>query len=241
MALPVVATPEHTISLYSYKQPITFRPFLVKEEKLLLMALESRQSDVMATAMKQIIKSCIIAPKDINVDILPIFDIEYLFLNLRVRSVGEVLELNLSHPTSECEAKTPYKLNLSDITIEEQANHNAKIMITDDIGVMMRYPGLREMTEFEKADEKNTNKIFKLLCDSILNIFDKEEVYERGTHSDKEFEDFLNSLNQDQFSRVLEFYQTMPKLAHTVEWTCETCGKKDSLRLEGMQSFFLYV
>jgi len=232
MTLPSISTPEFSTKIPSTGEEIKYRPFLVKEEKILLMALEGGETSEINDAVKKILNSCIV--NEIDVDKLSTFDVEYLFLQLRGKSVGEVVELTVTHPTGDCTHKTDIEINIDSIKIKNLDNEK-KIMLTEDVGVMMRYPTMQEMMKISN-DQSETDTLFNLITMSVDYVFDMENVYSDFT--DKEIEDWINTLSQNQFKKVVEFFQNMPKLEYDLEWVCEKCGEKDSVKLEGLQSFF---
>ena len=241
MALPKLVVPEYDIDLKSIDQPIKYRPFLVKEEKILLMALETQDQGAMADAMKRIIKNCVIDPTNLKVDQLPMFDVELLFLNIRARSVSDVIKLNMKHTEEEnleCKGEQEVEINIDKIELEYPEDHTTKIMLTDDVGVEMRYPTFKSVGIMDKI-VNNTDATYKLITSSIKLIFDEDATYERNTHTDKEFEDFVASLNTLQFQKLVTFFQEMPSLKHEVVWTCPLCKKSETTTVAGLQNFFL--
>lgn len=232
MALPSISTPEFQTTIPSTGEKITYRPFLVKEEKILLMALEGNDTNEISDAVQKILKSCIIS--DVDVDKLSTFDVEYLFLQLRGKSVGEVIELTITHPDGECQHRTDVSVKIDDIVLSNLDNET-KIMMNDEVGVKMKYTTMRETLNLG-SDLSETETLFKLITMSIDFVFDQENVYSDFTP--QEIEDWINTLNQTQFKKIVDFFQGMPKLEHEVKWTCEKCGQEDSIKLEGLQSFF---
>ena len=245
MALPVLNAPTHELTLTSTGETIQFRPFLVKEEKLLLMALESGNDSEMMKAMKQIISSCVI--NEIDVEKLPLFDIQYLFLNIRSQSVGETVTLRFKHPEEknskgdDCKHIQEIEINISSLKPEPLEGHSKKIEFADDIGVIMQYPGLEmyeRIIKFESEDANTTDAIFKIMIDNIEMIYQGEEVFYKDDHSEEELYTFLESLNTQQFNKLRDFFQTMPYLRHEFEYTCEKCGCKEKVFLSGIEDFF---
>jgi hypothetical protein len=231
MALPSISTPEFITQIPSTGEEIKYRPFLVKEEKILLMAMEGGDANEMSTAMLNILKGCILS--DIDVNKLATFDIEYLFLTLRSKSVGEVVTLNVKHTTeTECRHMTEIKVNIDDIKVQGEIS-DGKIMLTDIVGIKLRYPKMSDLNTVTTADSES---LFKMIRRCIEYIFDGESVYSDFT--EKELEEWVDGLNQSQFGMITKFFENLPKLTHTVEWTCEQCKEKDSIKLEGLQSFF---
>lgn len=237
MALPKIVAPEFETTIPSTNQQIKFRPFLVKEEKLLFMASATDNTKDMANAIVRILENCVITDLDINS--LASFDIEYLFLQLRAKSVGEVISLQMKHidPESECKHVHGVEVPLEDIKVSESEGHTSVLQMTDKIGIQMRYPGVSEITEVEHLmDAEDTEAMFKYAIQGIESVFEGEEVYDQFT--EKELMEFVDSLSTTQFEKIIGFYDTMPKLRHTIEWTCSECEKTEKMELEGLASFF---
>ena len=231
MALPSIGTPEFQTIIPSTGENITYRPFLVKEEKILLMAMEGGDAVEMSNAMLNILKSCILS--EVDVEKLATFDVEYLFLTLRGKSVGEVVTLNINHTIeTECKHLTEMKLNIDDIKVQGDIS-DGKIMLTEDVGIKLRYPQMTDLYDVNTADSES---LFKMVRKCIEYIYDKEDVYSDFT--EEELETWVDGLNQTQFKMITKFFEDAPKLTHTIEWTCEQCKEKDSIKLEGLQSFF---
>jgi hypothetical protein len=232
MALPNIATPEFKTSIPSTGEEIVYRPFLVKEEKLLLMAMEGNDESEITSAVMKILDNCILSDVDMNT--LATFDIEYLFLKLRSKSVGEVIELKVAHVIeTDCKHTTDVNVNVDDITVVGEIS-DGKIMLTDDVGVKMSYPTLGQINNLALT---NTEDLFKLIISCIDFIFDADDVY--NEFKEDELMSWLETLNQSQFKKISDFFENMPKLSTTVDWTCEKCGEKDSIKIEGLQSFFI--
>ena len=233
MSLPQLVSPEFTTEIPSTKQKIKFRPFLVKEEKILLMASEGNDPAEMQRAVKSILSNCILTK--INVSNLATFDLEYLFLKLRGKSVGEEIELLMKHSSkSECKHQTTVKMNLDDIKIVGKVS-DGKIMLDDKIGVKLKYPTFDEVAKMSE-NQSNTEIIYKTMAMLIEYVYTEEEVYNDFT--DEEMEEWITKLNQKQFAKITDFLADMPKLSQKVEWTCSKCGEKDTVVLEGLQAFF---
>jgi len=242
MALPKIAVMKHELTLPSSGEKITFRPFLVKEEKILMMALQSGEAKDMVRGLKEIIVNCV--EKDIKVSSLPPFDLEYIFLQLRARSVGDVIPIKYSIPTEMCkddkkECTFEKELNLDDITVQKDKNHKDLIDLTDDIKVKMKYPDMEAaatMTGVEGVEM--VNKTFDLIGQCIEYIMDGEEMHNLSDYTKKEADDFLNSLSTQNFKEIQTFFDTMPKLKHEITAKCKVCGKENKRVLEGMGDFF---
>ena len=243
MTLPLLTTPTYDLTLTSIGQEIKYRPFLVKEEKLLLIAMEGGEQKDIFTAVKAILKACILT-EDVDIDKLPQFDIEYLFLNIRAKSVGEIIELRISH-TDETNSKgdkcahiEEVNVNIDDIKINGNDKMDPRIKITDTIGVILTYPTL-EILNSMKEQKSQVSTIFELVLKCVDQIWDAQNVYEAKDHTEEELLAFLESLNKDQFSKISEFFENMPKLKHKVTYTCSACGTEETLEVEGLQSFFV--
>lgn len=231
MALPNMAVPTFKTKIPSTGKTIEYRPFLVREEKILLMALEGGSVDEMAEATKKILQSCILS--DINVDDLATFDIEYLFLQLRGKSVGEMIDLLVGHTgESDCQHKTEVEINIDNIKVEG-IKKDKTIQLTNEIGVKVRYPSMKDV---EQLDDSNEGP-FRVIASCIEVVYDNENVYDDFTH--EEMESWLETLNKSQFAKISDFFTNIPKLQYKVEWTCPECKKKDSFIIEGLASFFM--
>ena len=238
MPLPKIATPTYSLELPSTGKPINYRPFLVKEEKLLVIALESEDNKQITTAIKAVIKACVLT-KGIKVEALPTFDIEYLFLNIRGKSVGEELEVNIICPDDK-ETTVPTTINLDDIQIKKDDNHTNQIKLDDNIMMEMKYPSLNEFIKnnFDFDEKNQMEQSFELIGSCVDKIYTKEESYAASDCTKKEMNDFLESMNSSQFKKIEEFFTTMPKLSHTIEVTNPKTKKKSEVVLEGLASFF---
>ena len=238
MPLPKISTPTYELELPSTGTTIKYRPFLVKEEKVLLIALESEDNKQITNAIKAVIKNCI-QTKGIKVETLPTFDIEYLFLNIRGKSVGEEIEVNLICPDDETtEVKT--KINIDDIKIEKNDKHSNQIKIDDNIMMEMKYPSLDEFIKnnFDFQQGNQMEQSFELIGSCIDKIFTEEEVWVVADCTKKEINEFLESMNSSQFKDIETFFETMPKLKHTVTITNPNTKKENEIILEGLASFF---
>ena len=238
MALPKLNVPVYEAILPSTEKVIKYRPFLVKEEKLLFTAQESGEEAVLP-AVKQIIKNCV--QGELDIDNMPLFDIEYLFLRLRAKSVGEEVTLGLKPwgcPQNNgelCEFTTEVSVNLEEIKCVKDKKHTSKIMLDDKIGIMMKYPDISQMNMGESENDAMGMKIIK---NSINMIFTEEETHERGSFTEKELDDFVDSLNTKQLDNIRNFFETMPTLKHTVKYKCGTCKEEKETTVQGLQSFF---
>ena len=238
MGLPKLATPIYEIKLHSQDKEIKYRPFLVKEEKLLLMAMESKEEQTMLSAIKTIINNCLEEGSVVDIDKLPLFDLEYWFLHLRAKSVGEDIELNFTCQSEECQHQTEYHLNINDVGLQIDPNHDPLIKLTDDIYVKMKYPSVKEFSLYGGQDQA-TDSIFQLIAQCMESIIQGEEVYETKLQSKKEVDEFILSLNQTQFKQIVEFFNTMPTLRHVINFNCEACQTQNIHVVQGVENFFL--
>ena len=241
MALPKMNVPVYEAILPSTESVIKYRPFLVKEEKILMTAMEAGDNTTMQTAVNQIITNCV--QEKINVDNLPTFDIEYLFLRLRAKSVGEEVTVGLQPwgcPQNEgelCKFTTEVKINLEEVKVVKDKEHTNKIMLNDDVGIMMEYPNLDVMKKFKKNSSESEMGM-KLIKDSIKMIFTEEETHEKDSFTEEELDEFIESLTSDQFVKLRQFFDTMPQLKHVAKYTCNTCGEEKETTIQGLESFF---
>ena len=233
MTLPVINTPTYELVVPSTKDTLVYRPFLVKEEKILLMAMEEENETQLNRALKQVVNNCTF--QKVKVDKLPLFDLEYIFLRIRAKSVGEVAKLQLLCE-DDGETYVPVEIDLESIEVEFQKDHNTKIDITDDIGIVMSYPTF-EYLDFN-VDESDVNKIFDMIGSSIHQIFEGETVYEKTDFNKKELKTFLESLTSEQFKKVQNFFETMPRLRHTLEIENPKTKVTNTVVLEGLNAFF---
>ena len=233
MNLPVLNTPNHEMAIPSTGEKVTYRPFLVKEQKILMMAQESADESNMIRAIGDIVKSCTFGKIDRPHD-MPTFDLEYMFLMIRAKSVGSDIELKVTCP-DDAETVVDHKINLDDIKVKHTEGHTNQVMLTDDIGVEMRYPTMDMVRGFALDNAKQTELSFELIRNTIKTVFDKEQVYDEM--SAKDLDNFIEQMNTEQFEKISNFYETMPKLSHTVKVTNPNTGVESDIKLEGLQSF----
>jgi hypothetical protein len=231
MALPSLGTPEFHTTIPSTGQEITYRPFLVKEEKILLMAMEGEDEREIQHAILGILEDCIIT--DVDVNKLAVFDIEYLFLKLRGKSVGEMIDLKIGHAESNCDHKTEVSINIDDIVVQGDIT-DGKVQLTDEIGAKLRYPTIADATRY---DSGSPDGMFKMIASCVEFIYDQENVYQDFTVD--EMVEWLGGLNQSAFQKVTAFFENLPKLSHDITWTCKKCGENETVKLEGLNSFFM--
>jgi len=237
MALPIISVPEFEDIIPSTGQPITFRPFLVKEEKILYMALEGNNTNDTINAVTKALQNCIISPVDIDVNKLASFDVEYLFLKLRSKSVGEVIELKLSHKNVEgCNHIYETDIRIDDIVPPIPTN-DKNIMIDQHYGVRMKYPSINLAKSLKNGVTPTASDTFSIIAKSIELIYDDSNVYDDFT--EQEMLEWVESLSEGQFRKITQFFDTLPKLSHTVEWVCPVCKQKDTVVIEGLQNFFM--
>ncbi len=238
MPLPKIATPTYELELPSTGEVVTYRPFLVKEEKVLVIALESEDTKQITNAIKAVLKNCVLT-KGIKVEKLPTFDIEYLFLNIRGKSVGEELDVNVICPDDE-KTTVQVSIDLDDIQVIKNDDHDNKIKLDDNLMMELKYPSLDQFIKnnFE-FDEKNAMaQSFELIATCIDKIYTEDEVWASADCTKKELNEFLESMNSSQFKGIETFFETMPKLSHTIEVTNPTTKVKREVVLEGLASFF---
>ena len=239
MPLPKISTPTYELELPSTGKPVKYRPFLVKEEKLLVLALESEDTKQITNAIKAVIKSCILT-KGIKVENLPTFDIEYLFLNIRGKSVGEELDVNIICP-DDGETEVPVKINLDDIEVQKNEEHTNQIKLDDSLMMELKYPSLDQFIK-SNFDFKETNQMdqsFALIASCIDKIYSEDEVWATADCTKKEVNEFLESMNSSQFKEIEKFFDTMPKLSHTIKVINPKTKVKSDVVLEGLASFFV--
>jgi hypothetical protein len=246
MLLPKVEHPVFEIYIKSLNKKVKFRPFLVKEEKVLLIAKESKDSDEIRNAIKQIITNC--AVESIDTDALPLFDIEMIFLMLRARSVGEAVKLafNCQNPVGTdangdpifCNTDTDYVMDLSKVSYQESPECNNTVMISDTVGIRLHYPSLAMNIKFDK-DEEAYNFLLKMVIQNIEYIFDKESVYKPEDLKEEDLIEFLGSLTLENMSQIQKFFSTIPKVILEDKVTCKKCGFEHTMKTEDLLSFFI--
>ena len=238
MPLPTIVTPTYELELPSTGKKVKYRPFLVKEEKLLVLALESEDTKQITTGIRTVLKNCI-QTRGVKVESLPTFDIEYLFLNIRGKSVGEEIEVNLISPDDE-ETQVPVTINIDDIKIQKNKDHTNKVKLDAQLVMEMKYPSLDEFIKnnFDFNDTVGMDQSFELIASCIDKIYNEEEVWSAADCTKKEMKDFLEQMNSLQFKEIETFFNTMPKLSHTVTFTNPKTKVENNVVLEGLSSFF---
>ena len=242
MSLPKINTPEYTLNVPSTDEEITYRPFLVKEEKVLLIAQETGTEKSIYQAIKNLIKNCCFGKVD--VDKLPMFDIEYIFLQIRAKSVGETTTLEVTCPDDE-ETKVKVEVDLTTLKVEMDEKHSPRIQLTDDIGLLMQYPTLASILAMGIEEDVNVpstsasiNKMFGMMQDCMYQIWQGEETFDAMDYSNKDKKDFLESLNHTQFEKIQNFFDTMPTVKYVTEVTNPKTKVTSEVTIEGMNSFF---
>lgn len=242
--LPKIDVPIHEVKLISTGKPVRFRPFLVKEQKLFLMASESEDPKEIVTVIRQVLKNCVL--DEIDIDNLPTFDLEYLFMHLRARSVEEVVDLrykcnNLikdeAGEEKKCTGVVEFKLNLLEVEPSKDPNHINKIEITENLGICLKYPTFEMIQKYEDANENEI--ISKILADCVDYIYDKEQIYRAKDSTREELEEFIDNLQQKDLEKIKKFFDTMPELKKNIHFKCPKCSYEEDITLKGMQSFFV--
>lgn len=238
MPLPKISTPSYELELPSTGETVQYRPFLVKEEKLLVIALESDNTKQITTAIKSVIKNCVLT-KGVKVEDLPTFDIEYLFLNIRGKSVGEDIEVSITCPDDN-ETTVQVHINLDDIQVEKFDDHSDKIKLDDSIMMQMKYPSLEQFIKnnFDINQKNAMDQSFDLIASCVDKIFTEEEVWTTADCTKKEMNDFLEQMNSSQFKEIEKFFETMPKLSHKIKVKNPKTKVESEVVLEGLASFF---
>ena len=238
MPLPKISTPTYQLELPSTGKTIKYRPFLVREEKLLVIALESEDTTQITTAIKDVIKNCI-QSRGVEVETLPTFDIEFLFLNIRAKSVGEEIEVNIICPDDET-TTVPVTINVDDIQVQKDKAHTNKIKIDDSLMMEMKYPSLDQFikSNFDFTDGNQMEQSFDLISSCVDKIYNEEEAWDSSDVTKSEIIEFLEQMNSSQFKEIEKFFETMPKLAHTIKVKNPNTKVTNSVTLEGLSSFF---
>ena len=241
MPLPKINTPTYELTLPSNRKKVKYRPFLVREEKILVLALESEDQKQITDAIIQIIGDCLIT-KNVDVTKLPTFDIEYLFLNVRSKSVGETVEVNVTCP-DDGKTKVETSINIDDIKVVKDKDHKLIVQLDDKYSMKLKYPSLDQFIEnnfdFEMAaPNESVSAAMSMLSSCIDMIYDEEESWDASESTKEELDEFIDQLNTKQFQQVEEFFRTMPKLSHTLKVTNPQTGVESEVILEGLASFF---
>jgi hypothetical protein len=240
MALPVMSTPTYNLVIPSTKKSVKYRPFLVKEEKSILIAQQSEDIVVMVDTLKDVIRSCIL--DKVDPDSLSTFDLEYIFTQIRAKSVGEIIELffpcDVDHGEQNDKAKVKISIDLTKIEVEFPEEHTNKIDLFGEVGIMMKYPTIEIMSKLEKTNSDDLDNIFDIVADCIELIYEGDKIHYAKEQKKEELLEFLYNLNSEQFVKVQNFFATLPRIKKDVEYNCPICGLHHKKTLEGMQSFF---
>ena len=236
MALPKIDVPIYELELPSTGQKIKYRPFLVKEEKVLLMAAESDDARDRVLAIRQILNNCCLT-EGVDIDELASFDLEYYFIQLRARSAGETLDMVYTCQSEKCEGTTPFEINLTDIKVIKSEEVNNKIKLSDKIGVVLKYPKLDTISELVNITD-DVDTTIKMISECIDYIYDDEEIYNRKDTEEEELIQWVEGLSQEHFQAIEAFFERMPKIKYTTTIACNKCNEKQEIEIEGLQSFF---
>lgn len=246
--LPKIDVPIYELDLPLSKKKVKFRPFLVKEEKILMMAMESDTDDSTMIAIKQIITNCCLSD-NVDIETLPITDLEYFFLNLRARSVGETVDLQYkcnnkvkdeeSGEEKDCGNVVKLEVNVLDIKPEISESHTTKIVLSPKMGIVMKYPSFKMVEDNVKVEGGEIEKLMNILLNCIESVYTEDSIFYAKDISKEELSDFVESLTRDQFTKVQEFFDTMPKIKKELDFTCKKCGYHENIKVEGLQSFFV--
>jgi len=240
MPLPTIETPTYELNLPSTGKKIKYRPFLVKEEKILIIALDSRDQNEITNSVKDVLKKCVLT-RGVKIDDLPTFDIEYIFLNIRAKSIGEDIKLVVTCPDDK-KTEVPVTIYVDEIKVVKSKDHKRDISLDKNLILRMKYPSLNQFIQsnFETKDESQTtvDKTFQLIADCMDTVYTEEEAWESTDYSPNERLSFIEQLNSKQFKEVERFFATMPKLSHTIEVTNPNTKKKSKVVLEGLADFF---
>lgn len=230
MNLPTLETPTYTLNLPSTGEKIKYRPFLVKEYKNLLTAVDSDNEEILRI-VTELVDVCTF--NKLKIENLANFDIEYLFLNIRAKSIGETSKLSMA--CTNCQHSVDFEVDITKLEVKKDPSHSKKIMITDNMGVEMRYPKFEEMLEI--YENFKSDKIVELICNCIDNVYTEEKIYDDFTK--EEVVEWVNGFSKAQFDKVENFFLTMPKVTRHIEENCPNCGHKNEVDLEGLQNFFV--
>ena len=238
MALPQLNTVNYDMVIPSTGQQVKYRPFVVREEKVLLTSLESGDAQQITNAMRDIVEVCTF--KEVNVKQLAMFDLEYIFLKLRAKSVGENADIVVKCTDENCKADNAVRVNLDLVELKGDPKAESTIQLTDSVGVSIKYPTVERTEEVMKGikAENQIDLILGLMVASIDSIYDAEKVYPSTDSTPQELMDFIESLNKEQFNKFETFFEQFPKLKEEIEFTCEKCGKENTRTLEGLNDFF---
>ena len=237
MALPKLEHPTYELEIPSTGKKIKYRPFVVKEEKVLLLALQSDDAESIQDAVRNLLTACI-QTRGVKIDELATFDLEYIFLQIRAASVGEMIEMQVTC-LDDGETRVTTQINLHNVKVIKPEGHTNKIMLDDKVGVIMKYPGFDRFVEGSIIEKNVTSDdVFEILADSIDQMFDADTVYDSSTTTRKEKIEFVEKFTNEQFEKIQKFFETAPKLSHTFSVVNPKTGEKSEYTIEGLQSFF---
>ena len=240
MALPLSVSPIFSMTIPSTDKVVKYRPFVIRDEKALLIAQQSEDPNVMIDTLKDVIKSCL--KDNVDIDTLATFDLEYMFTQIRAKSVGETIDLifpcDNDHGADNEKAKTKITFDLTEIKVDKPAGHNKKIELFGDVGVVMQYPTINVIRRIQESQGTNLNEIFGVVVDCVDYIYEGDEIYYSKEQKREELLQFLENLTSDQFSKIQQFFDTMPRIKQDVNYTCSICKKQHHKVLEGLASFF---
>ena len=236
MPLPKISTPTYELKIPSSGKLINYRPFLVKEEKILIIAMESQSDKEITRAVKDVLSSCILT-KDVKLDDLSTFDIEYLFLNIRGKSVGESVEVLVTCPDDN-KTKVPVQVNLDEIQVQVNKDHQRDIQLDGNLSMRMKYPSMGEFIKSNFNVDMKVNDTFDLVCSCIEQVYSEEESWSASDCTKEEMNEFLDQLNSNQFKEIEKFFETMPKLTNTLKVKNPNTNVENSIKLEGLSAFF---
>jgi hypothetical protein len=234
MALPVLNAAKYKTIVPSLKKEVEYRPYLVKEEKILMVALESQDQTQILTAIKDVISSCVY--DDLDVNKLTMFDLEALFLKLRSKSVGETTEVKAA--CEHCETENKRVIKFEDIQMPVMEKKNSTIKLTDDVGVTLSFPRVGDIEKHDSDKLDSIDGIMEILIDCIDSIYDADDVYSAKDTKREELRDFVDSLNSDQFAKLTNYFENLPALKYNLKFKCDKCGEDNNIELKGLQSFF---
>lgn len=230
--LPKLSVPKYKIKIPSTSEEIEFRPFLVKEEKILIIAMEQGEDKDKLNAIQEIVSECTFGK--VSGDETPLFDIEYLFLNLRAKSKGEIV--NVSYKCPECGEATEFEIDLTKIQCKKPKKNSNKVLLDGDIGIAFKYPSIKSL-ENVNTQEKDTNQIFSMITNSIDYIYDKEQIYKSTDHTEEQLNEFIEELSHENFQKVQKFFEEIPKVNYKLDFKCSHCSFEKEMMVEGLQNF----
>jgi hypothetical protein len=238
MPLPTIEVPKYKLKVPSTGKMITYRPFLVKEEKVLLQAIETGDGDetLLLESLFQLLENCI-ETKNIKVREFTNFDLEYMFLQLRAKSVGETVELSFKCQNPECKKRFEFECNISELTIKEHSEHTNKIQLSEDLGIIMKYPNLKDAMKLTVKND--ADELFNLIAGCVESIYTKEEVFSDKDHTLEEFENFIGQLSPEYFKKIMNFFETMPSMENIIKATCTFCKEENNVTIKGIEDFFV--